>query len=380
MEPTIGASARVAILVACGLPAAASLLASQRASAATKIADGFATRMTKNGAPANRVSRAKAGDDVNYWIEWKDVPAGRVTIRCVIKLGSKTISDETDAVDEAESEGFSNCDLDTDTSDFEPGAYTFAQYLDGEKVGEGSIAIEKTSFFTTMFGKPSVYRQYKWALGALACVFLAVYWVRKKLAGDHEAAAAVFRPDSAPPVTRETAVIGSRIDDGGHSQEVAAAVAKTAGDAEDLRKCGLQYQALIAQADKSKGIEAGRRYVSLLLKARNVAEALKIFKECIAADPAFRLALPEEVLPVAKAARAAGDPQAAIAALRGFDKAYPGNALIPDVFVFTAKLMAEDLRNPGMAKKILEHVLQRYPGHQLAPEAKRYLQSMPQVP
>jgi hypothetical protein len=376
MEPAIGASARVAILAAWGLLCVASLVASRDASAVTKIADGFATRMLNDGAPGNHVSRAKVGDDVIYWVQLKDLPVGRIKFRCLVKFGDETIVDEAEISEQTETEGFSSCGVDTDSRDFEPGAYSFSLFLEGEKLGEAAIAIEKSSFF----GKLSVYRQFKWAMGALAGVILAIYWVRKKLAGDHAGAAAVFRSGSAAPTASGPVVIGSRIDDGGHSQEVAAAVAKTAGDADDLQKCAAQYQTLIAQADKSKGVEAGRRYLSLLLKARNVAESLKVFKECVIADPAFRLALPEEVLPVAKAARAAGDPQTAVAALRGFDKAHPGNALIPDVFVFTAKLMAEDLRNPGMAKKILEHVLQKYPGHQLAPEAKRYLQSMPQFP
>ena len=375
MEPTTGASTRAAILIACGLLSGASLFASQGAAAVvTKVADGFATRMLADGTPANHVSRAKAGDDVIYWVQLQDLPVGRIKFRCVIKYGAETIVDESEISEQTEPEGYSICGLDTDSRDFEEGAYSFAVYLEAEKLGEGSIMIEKRSFF----GKVSVFRQFKWAMGGLAGIILAIFWIRKKLAGDHEGAAAVFRSKSAAPPAGGPVVIGSRVDDGGHSQEVAAAQAKSSSEAEELRKCGIQYQALIAQADKSKGVEAGRRYLSLLLKARNDTEALKVFKECVAADPAFRLAQAEEVLPLAKAARAASDPQAAVAALRGFDKAYPGNAQIPDVYVFTAKLMAEDLRNKEMAKKILEHVLLKYPGHHLAQEAKRYLQSMPQ--
>ncbi len=94
-------------------------------------------------------------------------------------------------------------------------------------------------------------------------------------------------------------------------------------------------------------------------------------------DKAARIANPDDVLPVAKAARAAGDPNTAVAAVRGFDKAFPGNTLIPDVFVFSAKLMAEDLKNTDMARKILEHVVAKYPGHYLAQDAKKYLTSLP---
>jgi outer membrane protein assembly factor BamD (BamD/ComL family) len=111
-------------------------------------------------------------------------------------------------------------------------------------------------------------------------------------------------------------------------------------------------------------------------KAPDPADALRAFKASLAANPAFRLSDPDQVLPLAKAARAAGDPQTAVAAVRGFDKVFPGHALVPEVYFFSAKLMAEDLKNPDMAKKILQHLVTKYPGHYLAQEAKRYLQSM----
>ena len=105
------------------------------------------------------------------------------------------------------------------------------------------------------------------------------------------------------------------------------------------------------------------------------AEAVKRFKERVAGDPQSRPA-PDEVLGLAKAARALGDTHAAVAIVRGFDKANPGHADIPQVYLFSAQLMAEDLRDTDMARKILKHILARYPGHYIAPEAKRYLQSM----
>jgi tetratricopeptide (TPR) repeat protein len=199
------------------------------------------------------------------------------------------------------------------------------------------------------------------------------------MTGDTKSLKEVIGGESkASQAVNDAIAIGSRAGSGSQTMGSAAPTPAKTDDAQDLRKLGMQFQALITQADKSKALEIGRRYIGLLLKERNEAEAVKIFKECIAADPAFRLAQAEEVLPMAKAARAGGDPQTAVAALRGFDKAYPGHGLIPEVFVFSAKLMAEDLRNNAMARKILQHVVEKYPGHYIAQEAKRYLQAMPQ--
>lgn len=359
--------------LACFL-AALALLASPDLLAATKMREGFATMVVTDGTslmPRNPVTRARAGDDVFYWIQWKE-PMPRSSLRCTIK-GPDTDIDDTQIFAEAEGEGFSVCGMETEDAD--GGTFHFTQYLDGEKVGELSIVLEKESFF-----KLSLRKKWKWMMGGLAMVILAVYWVRRKMSGDTRSVKQILGGEAeAPRAVRNSVAIGSRVVGGAQAMATTTPAPPKTDEAQDLRKLGLQFQALMAQADKSKGLELGRRYLQLLLKARNDADAVKVFKECVSADPAFRLAQAEEVLPIAKAARAAGDPQTAVAALRGFDKAYPGHALIPDVFVFSAKLMAEDLRNAEIARKILEHVLLKYPGHYLAPEAKRYLQSMPQA-
>jgi len=71
------------------------------------------------------------------------------------------------------------------------------------------------------------------------------------------------------------------------------------------------------------------------------------------------------------------DPSAAIAALRGFDKLNPGHSAIPEVYLLSAQILAEDLKNTAMARKILEHILAKFPGHHVAQEAKRCLQALP---
>jgi tetratricopeptide (TPR) repeat protein len=354
----------------------AMLLVCADAAALTKLRQGFATMLVTDGVsliPRNPVNRAHAGDDVYFWIQWKE-PVPKSSLRCVITGPDNTNIDETQNFAEAEGEGFSVCGMETEDSD--GGTYYFTQYLDGEKVGESSINIEKEPFF-----KLSMRKKWKYMLGALGFVAIGAYWIRRKMTGDTRSLKQVLGGESAAERAVQDAIaIGTKAGGGVAVPPIAARVpeAPKPDPATELRKMGLQFQMLIGQPDKSQGLELGARYIGQLLKAGREADALKVFKECLAASPAFRLAQAEEVLPMAKAARAANDPQAAVAAVRGFDKAYPGHALIPDVYLFSAKLMAEDLRNVDMARKILEHVLAKYPGHYLAQEAKRYLQAMPQ--
>jgi tetratricopeptide repeat protein len=121
-------------------------------------------------------------------------------------------------------------------------------------------------------------------------------------------------------------------------------------------------------------VEEASRGLSALVKAGNPQEAVALFKEC-AADPRFRVG-GDEVLALARAARAMGEPATAVAIVRGFDKVNPGHADIPPVYLLSARIMAEDLGDPDQARKVLNYLVQRYPGHWVAPEAQRYLREM----
>ena len=86
--------------------------------------------------PRNRVNHAKGGQDVIYWIQWKE-PVDRSRLRCVV-TGPDTNIDETENFASPAPEGYSACAIETEEAD--DGVFTFTQYLDDEKVGELSIS------------------------------------------------------------------------------------------------------------------------------------------------------------------------------------------------------------------------------------------------
>ncbi len=366
------------------LAAAAALVFAANVGAANlgvRIDEGFASAVEVDAnnhvVTVNHVTKANRGEDIAYWIQWSDRPKAKTSLRCVIRLGASgdPIVDETEVEEDASEEMFTVCGTNTDDREFETGTYYFTQYVNGEKVGEKSIAIESHFLFSALKRKTRT----SLISGAFALVLLGCVWIYRRQRGEKVGLRDVLGGKPMPVDSVDPVVIGSKIQ--AHAHDADAALVKAAMDsktaaADQKRKAANLYQTLIAQGNKAKGVEAGRAYISQLVKSGDSAEAVNVFKECLAADPTFRLGLPEEVLPVAKAARAAGDPNAAIAALRGFDKAYPGHELVPDVYVFSAKLMAEELKNPEMARKILQHVVTKYPGHYLAQDAKKYLQSL----
>lgn len=300
------------------------LLAATEVPAFTKADEGFTNGLTRDGRSLRRVSRVASDDPVYYWIQLENYPAGKGSTRCVVKGGPKgeTLLDETDSWNDDDTDPLLFCGVDGDEKELDEGNYTFTIYLNGEVVGERSIAVDKKSFF----GKQSMMKQYKYGIGILAAIILGYYWIRKKLYGDKTIDAAF--PEKA-------------------AKEAKTPVVK------------LQPAAPPKPAEPTPD------------------DMLAKFKAALAIDANVKPMKAEDVLPIAKAARKAGDSRTAVAAVRGFDKTYPGHALIPDIYMLSATIMSEDLKNFDMAKKVLQHLIAKYPGHYLANEAKRALQALP---
>jgi hypothetical protein len=310
----------------------AMLAAIPDAMAAAKLDEGFASMVLTDGTsliPRNRITNARAGDDVVYWIKWKD-PMPRSTLRCVV-TGPDTNIDETENFAEPEGGGFSICAIETETGD--AGQYTFTQYLDGEKVGEAHITLDPLPFFDKMTRR----RQGKIILAAFALLIVGIYWFRRWRTGDTRSMKQLARGETGAEMAVELAVAS--------------------------RGTVSSVPTRVKSASKAPPLEP--------------ADPVADFKKRLAVDPAHRASSAEEAWTVARAARKAGDTAVAVAAVRGFDKAWPGHALVPEVYLFSAKMMFEDLANPEMARKIAQHIVQKYPGHFVAPEAKRLLAALP---
>lgn len=309
----------------------AALSAAIDASAATTILEeGVSTGVTRRG-NLNKVSKAFTTDQIYYWIRYEGTDGKKSTMQCVVTDPRGVPIDDSKDVFEEEAGGdnWTLCGVDGEEMDLQAGTYKFEIMLNGQKIGERSVPVEARSFF----GELTARKKYKYAMGVLALIIIVGGWLIKRMRGKAS-------DDAAAQSTGGTR--GVKI--GANVAEVRAAAAPAP------------------------------RMPPPLTPADLAAD----FKAKLATDPNFKLAKAEEVLHIAKAARAAGDSKTAVAAVRGFDKTFPGHSLIPDVFVFSAKLLSEDFKNHETARKILEHVIAKYPGHHLAQEARNYLKAMPQ--
>ena len=116
------------------------------------------------------------------------------------------------------------------------------------------------------------------------------------------------------------------------------------------------------------------RYLALLVKSQNWREALDLVEEALARRADWQPRHAESIAPLARAALQKGRPQLAATLIRGFDKKHANHPDIPQVYFVGAQLMAETARKPDDARRILQHLLQKYGNDPVAEEAKRYLE------
>jgi hypothetical protein len=128
--------------------------------------------------PVDSITQGVVGHGVTYWTRWENQDTSRThEMRCVITFHEEAnaIVDDTSAGYESRPEGFWYCGLNAGHWDrFLEGTYRFIIYVDGDKIAENSIKIEKR-FIDRLKLSP-----WKIGLGLLACVIIGWNWLRKK--------------------------------------------------------------------------------------------------------------------------------------------------------------------------------------------------------
>lgn len=136
-----------------------------------------------------------------------------------------------------------------------------------------------------------------------------------------------------------------------------------------------RYHRVLMQTDrKERTLTHGKKFISLLLRQEQPRRALEILNDGLRLDAEFRPAEGHEVLPLAREAMAARQPELALKILRRFDKHFPGNRDIPHVYLLSAKVLCEHFRQDEQARQILRGVMQKYAGHPASAEAQSYLE------
>jgi tetratricopeptide (TPR) repeat protein len=185
--------------------------------------------------------------------------------------------------------------------------------------------------------------------------------------------------------TARTVDIKARTRDALIGQMVAAGEIKEAIDllSEDLRDRPADlslharlHRLLVAEGSTPRIEDHTEKYLALLVKSQNWREALELYEEAIARRTDWAPRDVANIVPLAQAALRAGKPREAGLLIRGFDKRNPNHPDIPRAYLVGAQIMAEYAKKPTEAKRILEHLVQKYADDPAAAEAARYLEVM----
>ncbi|MEP6608970.1 MAG: hypothetical protein ABJA83_09860 [Burkholderiaceae bacterium] len=141
----------------------------------------------------------------------------------------------------------------------------------------------------------------------------------------------------------------------------------------DLSLHARLHRLLVAENSTPRIEHHTEAYLKLLIKSENWREALELVEDAIARRADWSPREIDQIAPLASAAMRNSKPQLAGGLIKGFDKKHSAHADIPKVYLVGAQLMAEWGGKPEEARRILEHLLKRYPSDTAATEAGRYL-------
>ena len=107
-------------------------------------------------------------------------------------------------------------------------------------------------------------------------------------------------------------------------------------------------------------LEHGATWLSVLLAQEKMPEAIAIYQECLALDPAFTPRVPEEFAILATALSLV-EPKLAISLLQNFCRQYPKSKIVPRNLLLAAKILAERLNDMAGAKKLVQQLQHKFP-------------------
>lgn len=118
------------------------------------------------------------------------------------------------------------------------------------------------------------------------------------------------------------------------------------------------------------------RYLDLLMRTDNAREALPLVEEAFQRNPSYEPRELAHVVPLARTALAAGQPQLAAQLIRGFDKKHRMHPEIPYVYLIGAQVMLQTGGATAQARSLLEHLAAKFAQHPAGLEAQRNLQRL----
>lgn len=118
------------------------------------------------------------------------------------------------------------------------------------------------------------------------------------------------------------------------------------------------------------------RYLDLLMRSDNARQALPMVEDTLKRSPAWAPRETSHIVPLARAALAAGQPALAARLVRGFDKKHRMHPDTPFVYLIGAQAMLQAGGASPQVEQLLQMLVQKYPQHPAGQEARRTLDQL----
>ena len=144
---------------------------------------------------------------------------------------------------------------------------------------------------------------------------------------------------------------------------------------EDL-KLSQRYYNLLKVTKRSRELMAHSAvHLDILTRCDAKAKACQLYARCISNKSDFK-PTPATLLKIGGWLTEKGKDNAAMGAYNRLIKAYPDSELLPVAYFRSAQIFDGRLMKPDQARKILNHLVTKFPDHEIIPRAKSYLKKL----
>ena len=170
--------------------------------------------------------------------------------------------------------------------------------------------------------------------------------------------------------------INPLIQDGKYDEAIALIQKSTRGMEIENVELSSRYYNLTKMTKRTPDMLAcAVNHLDLLAQEKQKDEVLTVYTECLDVDPTF-LPTAGTLFKIGDWMNQAGKAEGSIKTYNRIIKEYPDNPMVPKTYFRAAQVFNDRLMKPEKAKRILNGLIKKYPGHDIIPQIENYLSSM----
>jgi tetratricopeptide (TPR) repeat protein len=141
---------------------------------------------------------------------------------------------------------------------------------------------------------------------------------------------------------------------------------------DDLALNERYHRLLVARRDAARAAAHADFFIGRLMFAKRDEQAWRVYAEHLAQFGPLQVKDADDCVRLARQARNQRQGKQALPLLDKFAQRHPNHPAIPEAWLLSAQILAEDLHEDAKAQMIVSALLKRYPDHPVKEQAERY--------